>query len=280
MKKWCRRLYLDFEKPLSNRSSILLRNLILLTLRRTHRFFWDNTVELFYVQEGNRKQYFAERGRGFSLYWRGLKFRGNQLFHSYGLQHILFLPNDVVFDCGANYGDLWINLSQKITPENYFTFEPGPNEFKCLKLNSPLGSHFNLGLGEVNGEASFYLSSEGGDSTFIEPVVYTEQMTSLVVTLDSFVQVHQLKGLKLLKLEAEGFEPEIIRGSELVLHKFEYIAIDGGPERGIQRENTFTYLTNFLMHRNFEIIFINNLQNRALFKSRSLVDESILKNLN
>ena len=34
------------------------------------------------------------------------------------------------------------------------------------------------------------------------------------------------KKVKLLKLEAEGFEPEILQGSNKVLNKIEYIGVD------------------------------------------------------
>jgi hypothetical protein len=51
---------------------------------------------------------------------------------------------------------------------------------------------------------------------------------------------------KLVKLEAEGFEPDILRGSEGVLKNIEFIAVGGGYERGNHRQQTFTWITNFL----------------------------------
>ena len=75
--------------------------------------------------------------------------------------------------------------------------------------------------------------------------------------------------LKLLKLEAEGYEPEILKGLEGKLENCEYIAIDGGYERGESNEQTFTEISNFLILNNYKIIDIYFPWCRALFKNRN-----------
>ena len=76
-----------------------------------------------------------------------------------------------------------------------------------------------------------------------------------------------LEKVKLLKLEAEGFEPEILIGAGDRIKDIEYIAIDGGYERGIDEQQTFTTLTNFLINNSFEIADIYFPRYRALFKN-------------
>jgi len=46
------------------------------------------------------------------------------------------------------------------------------------------------------------------------------------------------KTIKLLKLEAEGAEPEILQGAKQTLPHVMYVAADLGPERGIKNDNT------------------------------------------
>ena len=43
--------------------------------------------------------------------------------------------DDVVFDCGANSGDLFLRLSKLIDSNNYYAFEPNPLDFKVLNFN-------------------------------------------------------------------------------------------------------------------------------------------------
>jgi hypothetical protein len=79
-----------------------------------------------------------------------------------------------------------------------------------------------------------------------------------------------LKQIKLLKIEAEGFEPEILTGARGAFSIIEYISVDGGYERGLQSEQTFTAITNLLLNNDFEIIDIYFPWHRALFKNKLL----------
>ena len=60
-------------------------------------------------------------------------------------------------------------------------------------------------------------------------------------------------------------------GSESIFKSIEYIAIDGGFERGKQSEQTFTFATNLLIENNFEIIDITHKNLRALFKKNNII---------
>ena len=60
--------------------------------------------------------------------------------------------------------------------------------------------------------------------------------------------------IKLLKLEAEGAEPEAIAGCAGLLGSIEYISADLGFERGVAETSTLGAVTNFLVPRGFEIV--------------------------
>ena len=70
----------------------------------------------------------------------------------------------------------------------------------------------------------------------------------------------------MLKLEAEGWEPEILDGAKEFINICDYVAIDGGLERGETAEATFPAINNFLMNNGFEMIDIQGPSYRALFK--------------
>ena len=263
------------QKSLSPKLACLVQNLISKIFKIDVRFKFDKKLNLFVANNKKIKRYFHEMERGFNFYERGLNSRGSNLFESYCLDLIKFKFDDIVIDCGANYGDLFLVLSKKINMHNYITFEPGPDEFKCLCKSLPSAKNNNLGLSNKKGRMNFYLLSSTGDSTLChrEDNKNKIEIEISVTTLDDYASENNIKHCKLLKLEAEGWEPEILEGGLKFLKKCEYVAIDGGPERGDKNETTFPILNNMLINFNFEMIEIKGPQYRALYRNMALVDK-------
>ena len=249
-------------------NSILIFNIIFFLRKKNLRFGYNIHKKLFFLQDGQRKHYFSNKIRGINLYSSGLNFRATQIADSYKLKNINFKFTDLVIDCGANYGDLWLYLRDKINKKNYITFEPGINEYRALKKNVTNNNNYNLGLGKEESKINFYINEKDADSSIIEPIIYDEIYEIKTTTLNSFFKNKKIGFIKLLKLEAEGYEPEILLGSNEVLEKIEYIAIDGGYERGKKLEETLSNQLNFLFTNNFEIIEINLKWGRALLKNK------------
>ena len=65
----------------------------------------------------------------------------------------------------------------------------------------------------------------------------------------------------------QGFEPEIA-GSKNSLKLIDYITIDGGFERGVNKDETFTKQSDILAENNFQLIDRNMNWMRALFVRR------------
>ena len=96
-----------------------------------------------------------------------------------------------------------------------------------------------IALGDKNDTARFYYDPEFGDSSLIANGKYKSSYDIEVQMLDKYLIDMKLPDkIKLLKLEAEGFEPEILRGAKSILGKVEYIAVDVGFERGTEQEST------------------------------------------
>ncbi len=244
--------------------SIRLVNLILYLKKTNHYFGYCEEKKLYFICDNSKTHFFANRERGFSLYYQGLRSRINQLKDSYNLAHIKFKKDDLVIDCGANYGDLWLFLKDKINSNNYISFEPGINEFKSLISNAPNSQNINEGLGDSDKFLDFFVNEKDADSSVIKPIKFESIKTIKVSRLDDFIDEKKIDKIKLLKIEAEGFEPEILKGCEKNINKFSYIAIDGGNERGENLEETMTKQLNFLMSKGFQIKEINLKWGRAL----------------
>lgn len=253
----------------SNSSSIILENFINLIRGVKSRFYYDRKNNLFYIVENQKKIVFNSKIRGINLYRDGISKRSEFIFSSYCLEKISFSKNDIVIDCGANYGDLYIKLSDLIEPENYIALEPNPSDYEVLKLNVSNNSNIiNKGLGNTNEILPFYVSKIEADSSFIKPNYFTEIINVPVIRLDKLIQDLKIDKIKLLKIEAEGYEPEILEGLSDKIKICEYIAIDGGYERGEKNEQTFTELTNKLLESNFKMIDIYIPFCRALFVNK------------
>lgn len=255
------------EQRVGGATACRIRNCKLRLKGHTHRFAHDRASNLYRVTDGEHAHWFADRERGFALYADGLDSRRDELCRSYLLDRVEFRPSDVVVDCGANYADLALVLNGRIAPHNYITFEPGAQEFGAIRQNAPAGVNNNVGLGNRNETRRFYVNNRFADSSVIEPASYHDVVDVETVTLSSYVRDHGLSDIRLLKLEAEGFEPEILDGAADVLGSIDYVAIDGGHERGVNQDETFSDQTNRLAGAGFEMVGVNLEWGRALFRN-------------
>lgn len=210
------------------------------------------------------RQNFRHERQGNMAYEYGLAARAAQLGSAYRLEQIPFDIGDTVIDCGANVGDLrlWFRLNG--VNIRYRAFEPSPVEFECLALNCPDDECHNVGLWNSEGTMQFYVSSQGADSSLIEPVSYDEIITVSTQKLSAYVD----GPVKLLKLEAEGAEPEILEGAEECLADIAYISADLGFERGVDCESTLAPVSNFLLSRGFEMLAVGHQRVYALFRNK------------
>ena len=248
------------------RVACVLQNLFFLVIRSRVRFHWDRDSQLFYAKENENKRYFHDILRGADCYALGLKTRGEILFNSYNLGLVDFAPDDIVIDCGANYADLYIKLGQYIASNNFYAIEPSPNEARCIAQSLPDIHLKRMGLADKKGTMQFYTSSTSADSSVIEPERFDDIISIDVTTLDDLVSDLGIGHCKLLKLEAEGFEAEILKGASKFLKSCDYIAVDGGAERGKSSQPTLPDVSNILYVYGFEMVALAPAQTRVLFR--------------
>jgi FkbM family methyltransferase len=184
-------------------------------------------------------------------YLGGFIARAEYVGKTYFLDSIDFKSGDLVVDCGANMGDLEYYLGKHAPNVIYFGFEPNPHDFVCLENNvGPLKCK-NIGLWNIEGSIPFYVNDAHASSSFIEPPEYSDIIRIPASTLSAQFPVEKIR---LLKLEAEGAEPEVLQGAALILKNIDYISADVGPERGVEEEETRDFVVNFLTTSGFELI--------------------------
>ena len=207
---------------------------------------------------------FYHKQQGLYAYGNGFKKRKKELLSSYLIKNLEFKDDDIVIDIGANNGDFYLCFDKKI---KYYAYEPSPKVFSNLEYNIKNQNLYNLGVSNFeSNKIDFYLSDESGDSSIIPINNYTKKITIETTTLDKEIDKIQKK-IKIIKVEAEGFEPEILQGLKKYLKYVEYITIDCGFERGIEQKSTIVECSNYLIKNNFKMIDFNAPRIVTLFKN-------------
>jgi FkbM family methyltransferase len=185
-------------------------------------------------------------------YQKGISERRKKLLGIYTQGLIKLSANDTVVDVGANVGDFSHEISSLVN--QVVAIEPDPNIFPCLSYNLRMLPNMKLhrvAVGPKCTEQVFYTAPKTNDSSFIKTdgVSYTEVIVS-VVRLDVLLQ--EFDNIKLLKCDAEGFEPEVISSIEGIVDKIHYISVDCSEERNGQ--STMKEVTELIDKYKFTIL--------------------------
>lgn len=201
----------------------------------------------------------------------GINERLEKLLAEYCINQIPDLNPGVVIDIGSNIGEFSVALSRKI-PNNFFIrFEPSITENMASLLNTSGidGILIPRVLWSEEKVLEFFEANETGDSSLFPPKADAKSIHIQASSLDVQLRAFNLTQIELIKLEAEGAEPEILLGATKTLRITKYIVADLGPERGIEQESTYDAAIEILAKNNFELIGRNQL-GRQCFLFRNL----------
>lgn len=216
--------------------------------------FVNGEQSYYKIASDSNEWYFSSLLRGIATYQKGLVYRSDEFFASYLMQNIDFTHLDFVLDCGANWGDCFLMMETRGIRIKYIGIEPSPRDYHCLKKNTK-GKCLQVGLGKVTGKLPFYLKEDSADSSFV--FFGSEHSIDIdVIQGRDLVEKYKIKS-GLLKVEAEGFEPEVLEGFGDSIKQFLYIALDGGHERGVEQSSTITDAINYLLKNGFKLVDLN-----------------------
>jgi FkbM family methyltransferase len=132
-------------------------------------------------------------------------------------------PGGLVIDAGACLGDHALTYSQIVGQEGtVYALEPHPLTYQALALNMGRLNNvvtYNVGLGETAGVYRMHTEPNIGASYLTE----TGEVLVEIVTLDGVLPM--LPRCDLIHLDAEGFEPQILRGGTLLFQKFSPVLV-------------------------------------------------------
>lgn len=189
-----------------------------------------------------------------SRFIRGKNYALNRLVNQYlfkiditNLKNLV--DNVALFDIGANIGEFCIGVALSTSKTIIFAFEPDPIAFECLKyniLNSDCQDKikpYSIALSNETKLQTFYLSTNDADSSLFQPKEFDSKIDIQCVRGEDFMNEARINSIDLLKMDAEGYEPEVLEGFGKRIQDINFFAIDVGPERdGLDTEELVTQI--------------------------------------
>ncbi len=225
--------------------------------------------------------------------------------HTNGEEDIIshFIKNrETVFDIGANVGSWSQKVLTKVNSPLIFAFEPIPETFKILQnnLNHPNVHIFNFAFADIKGfksiayyDASLILAELS--SFYPRPIVeemHQTKPTFLKVpthSIDSFCKEKKINRIHFLKIDTEGSELDILKGSiQALAHKtinciqFEYGGTYQDAKTTLQEVYQLLTQNGYIVFRIIPEGLIkisqwsNDLENYRYSNYLALVDDALL----
>jgi FkbM family methyltransferase len=157
-----------------------------------------------------------------------------------------------VLDVGANIGQFSIVAANLFPKATVYAFEPHPAAIKTLTKNCARYKNarpFPVALGEQAGERALNINSYSHASSFLSlgeahqesfPHAYrVGSVTVPVTTLDEALHDQYLRGPVLLKVDVQGYEPQVLRGGTNTLNNVDYVILEASFKPMYQGELLF-----------------------------------------
>lgn len=220
------------------------------------RFRMGDTDGTFWAYDAKNKILFCRWNRA-RRYRKGVDAGVDVIAKEYGLHSLSIDRPGVFIDCGANVGELGIWARNH--GFNYVPFEPEEPEATCCDINNfdHKVKTSRSALWKENTTLFFYSKPDSADSSFFEIKNNDGKRELEAVTLDSQEIALDPKQENILKLEAEGAEPEVLLGAQKTLDAIKYVVADCGYERGVDQNHTFIEVLNFLQGKGYNLIYCN-----------------------
>jgi FkbM family methyltransferase len=165
---------------------------------------------------------------------------------AYDFEHMDFKPGDIVVDIGGNIGMISILLAKKYPFLKIYAFEPVKQSYdnfvKNIELNQiPEGviTVENIAVTKDSRSIKMQLNYENmGGSRVAADIAPDEESTVPSTTLPHILEKDNIGKIKLLKIDCEGSEyeilyntpPEILSNTEFMRGEFHYLVVQKNEE--------------------------------------------------
>jgi FkbM family methyltransferase len=268
--KYIKNLIIKFNKYTSTFNNGLyfrIWNLIFIIINKPIRLTSEGDGNIILVSDNEDKIFISQKLRTW-FYFKSINNRLDSLGRMYFLDRISFSENDTIIDCGANIGEIYKSIKLFNNKSFfYYGFEPVQSEFEIVQRNTINQISRPIALFDKNEYKKIYLHIAGADSTLLQDDRYHEGNLVECIRLDSLSNLHSKK-IKLLKLEAEGAELQVLHGCGDILQNIEFISADIGFELEQGTKSNEVEVSEYLIENNFYKVASNS-RHVNLFKNKN-----------
>jgi FkbM family methyltransferase len=163
-------------------------------------------------------------------YFRNLQVNAAQNDLLFKVASEINLSGNCFLDIGANIG-VTAQMIRMIHPDaNIICLEPSPKAYFYIQKNAGEGMLlFNVAAGNKTGEVDFFEADylAGSSINLMTDGVSCSRKTIKVplTTIDGLVANHSIEQIKLIKVDVEGFELDVLQGARKTINRFDPVFV-------------------------------------------------------
>jgi FkbM family methyltransferase len=197
---------------------------------------------------GQRCSFYLARGYDFNIYL-------NPYFHEYDVTQFVFShlsPNQVFLDVGAHGGLYTLLAGKRIGSEGkVLSFEPNPLNLIFLKLNIKLNALNNVTVipkAVSNRPCKMALFYSMHRTALTSALIQEEKSVEAeATTIDDALRPFDLKFIKIIKVDTEGYDLNVLEGASSTLDKTHYVIVEQNTSEARQ----------LLLNQDFQLSTLN-----------------------
>ena len=190
----------------------------------------------------------------------------------------------IIIDIGSNKGQFILLTEKLFNCKKIYSFEPikelieKQKKFFSYRDNI---NFYNFALGQKTEKKKFFLTKRKDSSSFLKineninnaDYLIENEINVNIHCLDNIINNQDLSESTLVKIDVQGYELEVLKGSLGILKKIKYILIEVSENEIYKNQALSSDIINFLKQKNFSILRENK---STKIKKTNLIQKDIL----